>query len=226
MPDSNRITLTPDDSRYPPRLLEAVDDPPARRVDGNVDLLARRDLVAVCGARRCTPYGAMCAQETGRSVADTGMILLTGGAVGSQTAAIEAVLEHGGLCVVMLGSGLDQPYPARNIDLFRRVVDSGGAIVSPHPDAAPPLPVHFRTRNNLIVGMSLCLVVIEAGLPSGTYSTVDSAAELARPVFAWPGQAFSPQSAGSNAAIAMGTAACLDSVDTLAERLHLIHDNV
>ena len=220
-----RITLAPDDPRYPPRLLDVSSDLPAFRVDGDAGILARRDLVAVCGARRCTPYGMLCAQETGRTVADTGMILLAGGAVGTQTAAVEAALERGGQCVVMRGSGLDQPYPARNVELFRRVVDAGGAIVSPYPDDMPPLPVHFRARNDLIVRASLCLVVVEAGLPSGTYSMVDSATELARPVLAWPGQVSSPQSAGSNAAIAMGTASCLDSADMLAERPHLIRDN-
>lgn len=223
MPD--RITFEPIDPRYPPRLLDVSSDPPTLRVDGDADILARRDIVAVCGARRCTPYGMLCAQETGRTVAETGMVLLAGGALGAQTAAVEAALYHGGRCVVMLGSGLDHPYPARNAELFQRVVDAGGAIVSPYPDDMPPRPVNFRCRNDLIVRVSLCLVVAEAGLPSGTYSMVDSATELARPVFAWPGQVSSPQSAGSNAAIAMGTVSCLDSADTLAERLHLIRDN-
>lgn len=222
---SERITLAPDDPRYPPHLLDVSSDPPTLRVYGDAGLLARLDLVAVCGARKCSPYGAICAQETGRVIAKTDMTLLTGGALGVQTRAIEAALEHGGRCIVMLGSGLDNPYPQSNAALFQRVVDAGGTIVSPYPDDMPPRPANFRARNDLIVAMSLCLVVVEAGLPSGTFSAVDRAEEMARPILAWPGQVSSPQSAGSNAAIAMGMAACLDSAGTLAERLHLILDN-
>ena len=221
-----RIKLEPTDPRYPPRLRDASSDPPALRVDGDASLLARLDLVAVCGARKCAPYGVICAEATGRTVADADMMLLSGGAVGVQTHAIEAALEHGGQCIVMLGSGLNNPYPQGNAELFRRVVDAGGAVVSPYPDDMPPRPVNFRTRNNLIVHASLCLVVAEAGLPSGTYSMADSACGSSRPVLAWPGQAFSPQSAGSNAMIASGTATCIDCIDTLSERLHLIRDNM
>ena len=109
--------------------------------------------------------------------------------------------------MAVLAQGLDtDAYPDANAALFQRIVDEGGAVVSEQPWGRPPLPWMFRARNRIVTGISHCLLVCEAGIPSGTFAAADGALAQGRPVLAVPGRIDEPTSLGCNALIANGAA--------------------
>ncbi len=119
--------------------------------------------------------GRGCARRFASIAAERGIVIISGGARGCDAAAHEAALEVGGKTVVFLGGGCDRVYPFEHKGLFQRVVDAGGAVVSEQPWECDPRPYMFRERNRLIAGLARATLIVEAGLPSGTFSTADEA---------------------------------------------------
>lgn len=193
---------------YPDALMELDDPPQALYVVGNVDAL--REGLAVIGARKATPYGLAAARRFSALACEHGVPVVSGGALGCDSAAHEGALDAAGQTVVVLGGGCDRVYPARNFDLFQRVVDCGGAVVSEQAWDFPPLPYTFRARNRIIAGLSRATLIVEAGLPSGTFSTADDALAASREVLAVPGPITSPTSRGSNRLIYQGATPIVD----------------
>ena len=203
-----RHEIMPNDERFP-RALKEIPRPPAMlRVIGSPDALAEG--IAIIGARKATPYGRGCATRFSRIAAELGVSVISGGALGCDSEAHEGALWAGGTTVAFLGGGCDMPYPKRNVPLFQRIVDGGGAIVSERDWAEPPLPWMFRERNRLIAGLAKATLVVEAGLPSGTFSTADEALAAGKDVLAVPGSICSPTSAGANRLIAQGAHPIVD----------------
>ncbi len=190
-----RMTLAPSDDGYPAGLL-AVGSP-TLRVEGCWPDLG--GAVAVVGARGATRAGLGAASRLARGLATAGRTVVSGGAIGIDGAAHHGALE-GGATLVVLGSGLDQPYPSRNFALFERVV-SGGAVASPFDDDAKPQPWRFLRRNRVMAALACAVVVVEADLRSGALSTARAAVELGRPVFAVTG------SPGTDAIVERGAVA-------------------
>ncbi len=122
----------------------------------------------------------------------------------------EAALAAGAPTVAFLGGGIDEPYPRQNVGLFQRIVDAGGALVSEHEWDYAPLPYTFRERNRLIAGLAQATLIVEAGLPSGTFSTADAALAAGREVLVVPGAITSPASRGANRLIYQGAAPIVD----------------
>lgn len=202
----SRTEIAMEEGAYPELLQRVADAPRTLYVAGDASMLSL-PMVAIAGARKATPYGIACASRFAAIAAGRGACIVTGGALGIATAAMEAALDAGGTCVVVLAQGLDvDAYPAANADLFRHIVEGGGAIVSEQPWGRPPLPWMFRARNRIVTGLASCLLVCEAGLPSGTFSAADGALAQGRPVFAVPGRIDEPQSLGCNLLIASGAA--------------------
>lgn len=192
-----------------PKVLAAIPRPPERLfVVGNPAELVEG--IAIIGARKATPYGLGCARRFGYIAAQHGITVVSGGAYGCDSQAHEAALEAGGKTIVFFGGGCDRPYPARNFKLFQRVVDAGGAVASEQPWDMSPLPWMFRERNRLIAGMAKATLVVEAGLPSGTFSTADEALAANKDVMVVPGAITSPTSAGSNRLLAQGAMPIID----------------
>lgn len=202
-----------------PQLLAQIAHPPERLYGiGNPSVLMPG--VAVIGARKATPYGLSCARFVAAHVARRGLTVVSGGARGCDQAAHQAALDEGTPTVVVFGSGADVAYPKSARELFQRVVDEGGAIVSENPWGTQPLRGLFPRRNRIIAGLSMLLVIAEAGLPSGTFSTADAALEAGRVVGAVPGSILSPASKGSNHLLSQGASAILDeeTLDTALDR--------
>ena len=173
-----RIVLERGGEGYP-AAFEALADPPARLyVVGSVAALSEG--VAVVGARKATPYGRGCASRFARLAAERGVAVISGGARGCDAAAHEAALAAGGRTTVFLGGGCDRLYPAEHRGLFQRIVDGGGAVASEHPWDVAPRPWMFRLRNRLIASLARATLIVEAGLPSGTFSTADEALAAGR----------------------------------------------
>lgn len=168
-----RFELGRDDEGFP-GVLTTIPDPPSR-LYGVGDPAALQEGLAVVGARRATPYGRAAAKRFACSAAERGVAIISGGARGCDAVAHEAALAAGAPTVAFLGGGCNQIYPAENAGLFQRIVRGGGAVVSEHPWDFPPQGYTFRARNRLIAGLARATLIVEAGLPSGTFSTADEA---------------------------------------------------
>ena len=193
-----------------PSLLERVASPPKELfVVGCPDALLRPAL-AVVGARKATPYGKGCARRFARLASLRGICIVSGGARGCDAEAHRAALEADGPTVAFLGGGCDRVYPPENIALFQRIIEAGGAVVSEREWGFPPVPYAFRARNRLIAGISQATLIVEAGLPSGTFSTADEALAVGAEVLAVPGSITSASSRGANRLIAQGATPIVD----------------
>ena len=196
------------DVAYPPSL-ETVQYPPEKLyVIGNMDALVPG--LAVIGARKATPYGRGCARRFARIAAEKGICIISGGAKGCDSEAHKAALEVGGPTAVFLGGGCDKIYPAEHFQLFQSIIDSGGVLVSERSWDTSPRPAFFRQRNRLIAGMADALLIVEAGLPSGTFGTADDALDYGKEEFVVPGAITSNTSRGSNRLLLQGAMPIVD----------------
>jgi DNA processing protein len=206
------------DAAYPDRLQELADPPAVLHVAGGVAALAADDAVAIVGARRGTPYGLEVARGLGRGVASAGVSVVSGLALGVDSAAHIGALEHAAAPVAVLAGGADVPYPASRRGLYRRIVEQG-CVVSELPPGFTPFRWNFVARNRLIAGLAALTVVVEATERSGSLTTADFAEQLGRPVGAVPGAVTSRFSSGTNALLAAGAAVVRDTRDVLDELL-------
>ncbi|MGV8082665.1 MAG: DNA-processing protein DprA [Coriobacteriia bacterium] len=203
-----------------PALLAASPSPPAiLRGIGDPKVLSGPAL-AVVGARRATPYGLRAATEFAGWAAGAGWTIVSGAAVGCDQAAHRAAISAGGRTVAVLGCGADTVYP-RGADELLSAVSRSGAVVSELDWGYPPAKWTFRARNRIIASLSDALLVVEAGLPSGTFSTADYALASGRDVLAVPGSIFAPECRGANRLIRQGATPITD-VSELAEALGAI----
>jgi DNA processing protein len=217
--NGERHELYKDDPDFPEALRQISRPPEKIYVIGDVSALCEG--LAVVGSRRATPYGKGCAKRFAGIAAERGIVIISGGARGCDSASHEAALEKGGRTVVFLGGGCDEIYPACNFDLFQKVIDCGGAIVSEQDWTYKPLPFAFRERNRLIAGLAKATLIVEAGLPSGTFSTADEALAANREVLVVPGSITSKQSAGSNRLLYQGATPIVDD-ETFSDQLFAI----
>lgn len=230
-----RQVISIDDPLYPELLKEIPDPPEQLYVIGSLE--GFKQGLAISGPRRATEYGKQQA-STAAQRASLVASIVTGGARGIDTAAMRSVLgmqdgreelyEQGITALrkpmpqyVVLGGGCDAVYPAENFDLFQKVIDQGGAIISEYKWDAEPKPCQFRMRNRIIAGMCKALLIPEAGLPSGTFITAERALDYGREVWAIPGPIDSPQSKGTNKLIAEG-ATCIHDSDSLGDAIRSV----
>lgn len=215
----DRHFLTLGDPAYPAELLNMADPPLALFVQGRLDALAHAQRIAVVGSRNPTPQGRQNAHAFARSLAESGLTVVSGLALGVDGAAHEGALDGQGFTLALVGTGLDRVYPRRHHELAHRIV-AQGALVSEYPLGTPPLAAHFPQRNRLIAGLSLGTLVVEAALQSGSLITARLAAEQGREVFAIPGSIHATQSRGCHWLIRQG-AKLVESAQDVLEELHL-----
>lgn len=209
------------DIRYPPCIAELPDAPEVLYVRGDVEVLGQPAL-SVIGARGATPYGRALAEMAARIAAEAGLLVVSGGAKGCDFAAGSASLRAGGRHIVVLGTGADIPYPLSSRGLIEDALASGGAVVSLEPWGTPPMRWAFPKRNRVIAALSSALFVAEAGMPSGTFSTAETASQLGRELLVAPGSVFSPQSRGANYLISNG-ACCISDEEALEVAISRIY---
>ncbi len=200
---------------YPHRLREIFDPPSVIYVRGNLAPVDERG-VAVVGTRRASPYGREMARRLAGNLAASGVSVFSGLARGIDGIAHQAALDAGGRTIAVVGGGLDRIYPPEHADLASRICDQG-AMISEYPLGKLPQAQHFPRRNRVISGLSLGVLVIEAGMKSGAMLTVRWALDQDREVFAVPGPVISENSAGTNWLIQQGAKLVVDHNDVLDE---------
>ncbi len=203
------------DERYPSLLKDIPDSPPVLFVSGNPDILSLPQ-IAIVGSRNATPGGRENAHQFALHLAQAGFVITSGLAEGVDTAAHAGTLAAGGRTVAVLGTGPDLIYPACNDSLARRITESG-ALVSEFPPGVPARRDHFPRRNRIISGLSLGVLVVEAGMRSGSLITARLAGNYGREVFAVPGSIHSSLSKGCHRLIRQGATLVETSADIVAE---------
>jgi DNA processing protein len=215
----SRQVLTLGDPLYPARLLDMADPPLLLFVQGRPDALTQAARLAVVGSRNPTPQGGQNARAFAQALAEAGLCIVSGLALGVDGAAHEGALAGGGFTLAVVGTGLDRVYPSRHRALAHRIAEQG-ALISEYPLGTPPLAHHFPRRNRIIAGLGLGTLVVEAALQSGSLITARLAAEQGSEVFAIPGSIHSPLSRGCHALIRQG-AKLVESAQDVLEDLRL-----
>ena len=192
-----------DQPGYPSLLGEIDDAPPLLFVAGNVEILERPQL-AVVGSRRASPPALDNAAAFSRCLARAGFTITSGLALGVDGAAHRAALDAHGSTIGVLGTGLEKLYPQRHKALAQEMIERGSAVVSEFPLDAGPLPGNFPRRNRIISGLSLGVLVVEAGTASGSLISARLAAEQGREVYAIPGSIHHPGAKGCHQLIRDG----------------------
>ena len=219
--------LTPDSPFYPKSLKELPDAPIVLYVIGNHSLLNEPQL-GVVGSRRPTPNGRRVAREFSEHLSRSGLVITSGMALGIDVAAHQGALGCYGGTIAVLGTGVDQIYPARHRDIYQ-LIATQGALVSEFPLGTKPFAGNFPRRNRILSGLSLGVLVVEAALESGSLISARLAAEQGREVFAIPGSVLNPLSRGCHKLIREG-AVLVESPDDvlieLAPQLHSVMSGV
>ena len=208
--------VTWDDADYPDLLREIPAAPPLIFLRGQLEPIDRW-AVAVVGTRRLSAYGRQVTRDLVSGLVVNGITIVSGLARGIDAIAHRTALEEGGRTIAVMASGIDKVYPPEHRDLARDIVAGHGALVTDYPFGAEPESNHFPARNRLISGLSLGVVVIEAGEKSGALITARFALEQNREVFAVPGNIHSPVSIGTNRLIQQGGKLVMRVEDILEE---------
>ena len=208
--------LTWEDERYPALLRDIPSPPAALFVAGDPDILWQPQL-AVIGSRNLTAGGRDNARDFAMELSRQGMTITSGLAAGIDSVAHTAALDAGGYTAAVTGCGLDKVYPASSRNLAQRV-EAHGVLVSEFPPGTAPKREHFPTRNRIISGLSLGVLVVEAAMRSGTLITARLAGTQGREVFALPGSIHNPMAKGCHRLIRDG-ARLVENVEEIMQEL-------
>ncbi|MCX7614855.1 MAG: DNA-processing protein DprA [Clostridiales bacterium] len=222
--------VTMADAKYPDRLKAIHAAPALLYVKGHMPDFDEEVALCMVGSRKATPYGLINAEKLSFELASSGALILSGMAVGIDTASHKGALKAGSPTVAILGCGLDICYPPQNRDLMENIA-SIGALISEYPPGMQALGGNFPARNRILSGLSLGTIVIEAPLTSGSLITANYALEQGRDVFAIPGNIDAAVSQGTNSLIKQGAKLVTCAADVLEEytalyphKLHLIYN--
>ena len=215
--DNNAFMINISQKEYPELLKEIYFPPPILFCKGLKNISENNLKIAVVGTRRCSDYGQEAAGYISRELSKIGFTIISGMALGiDKTAHFAAIKETGG-SIGVLGTGIDIEYPYENKRLYNEIIVNGGLVTEFLP-GTPPLKSNFPARNRIISGMSIGVIVIEAGERSGAVVTAKSAVRENREVFAVPGNIFSDKSKGCHMLIKSG-AKLIENIDDILEEL-------
>ena len=207
------------DPRYP-RLLKEIPDPPhLLYVRGHGIESLGASSVGLVGTRQATGYGRNISERIAHDLSLLGIVVISGGARGCDSAAHRGVLKAGGTTIAVFGTGVDIVYPKEHARLYEEILDNG-LLVSEFPMSTPPTQYNFPRRNRIISGLSLGILIAEAPARSGALMTARFALEQNREVFAVPGSVVSDKSKGTNRLLKEG-AALVESAADIVEALSL-----
>ena len=206
-----------EDKDYPESLRKIPDAPKILYYRGN--FVAQESRFAVVGTRRPSPYGQQVTLQLAGELADAGLTIISGMAPGIDTFAHKICVEKGQRTIAVLGTGLDEKsiYPQQNIPLSKKIIETGGCLISELPPDSHGSKFTFPRRNRIIAGLSLGVLVVEAKEKSGSLITAQYAKEQKKEIFAVPGSIFSLNSRGPNNLIKNGAHLVESANDILGE---------
>lgn len=173
--------------------------------------------VAIIGTRKPSPYGEEAAYRISYDLAQAGVVIVSGLALGIDAIAHKAALDAGGVTIAVMPTGLDRPYPHTNRHIAKRIVANNGALISEYPPGTQPWQSQFIARNRIVAGVADGVLVAEAALKSGTLHTAGFALDYGRPVMAVPGNITNPMSTGTNNLIKTGARLITSAQEVLDE---------
>jgi DNA processing protein len=186
------------------QIIDTIAKPPKRFYFRGTLPATRRPTVAIVGTRKPTTYGREVTYQLSHDLAQRGIVIISGLALGVDGIAHRAALDAGGTTIAVLANGVDTIYPATNKNIADDILANGGAILSEYEPGVLARQYQFLERNRIVSGLSDAVIVTEAAIRSGTIATVTHALEQGREVFVVPGNITSPLSAGCNALIKQG----------------------
>lgn len=204
---------------FPKQLLQ-IKYPPKQLYVAGGNLNNNLPKVAIIGSRKPTLYGQKVVKDIASKLARAGVIIVSGLAYGIDSMAQQAAVEAGGITWAVLAGGLDKIYPAANLSLAKKIVASGGSLISEYPEGVSSMKHHFIARNRLVSGLSDGVLVIEAAPKSGTQITANFALEQNKIIMAVPGEIYKENSGGTNNLIKAG-AEVITSADDVLNALSL-----
>ena len=204
---------------YPSKLLNIKNSPSRIFAEGNLDLL-NSDSIAIIGSRYASENGMKTAELFSKSLSQVGLTIVSGLALGIDTTAHKFSCNQKGKTIAVLGSGLNKIFPPKNIDLYKKILENDGLIISEYAPDAEPSSSSFPKRNRIISGLSLGILVVEAKYRSGTSITAAYAREQNKPIFAVPHEIDNPYGIGTNRLLKKGAIAVTNPIDIL-EKLKL-----
>lgn len=214
--------LTKDDPKYPSSLLRIQGQPPVLYYKGTVPDFSNRLTLATVGTRSVSEYGSSAAYTIAHDLAAAGAIVVSGMALGSDTAAHRGALDANGTTVAFLGCGIDRVYPRENEGLMQEIINNG-AVMTDYAPGARPEGRHFPIRNRLISGVSHGVLVIEAAKKSGALITAEHALKQGKLLYAIPGRIGELASEGTNKLLISGAKTVTCSGDILDDFRHLFN---
>lgn len=213
-----KLTLRSDDF---PEILRHIPSPPkVLYVLGDLAPLLERPRVAIVGSRKISPYGKQVTEQLAGELANAGVVVISGLALGVDAIAHQAAVDAGGQCIAVLPTSVEDIAPRSNTNLAKTILAKGGAIISEYPADLPPQKVNFIARNRIVSGLSDGVLITEAALKSGTLHTANFALNQGKTVMAVPGNITSMGSQGTNSLIKAGALPITDASDVLSA-LHI-----
>jgi len=214
MNKSKIIKIT--DKKYPKKLLEIKNPPKQIYILGNEKLLYK-DSIAIVGSRECTPYGAKYAKEFAKKISQKEICIVSGMALGIDTAAHSGALKEKGHTIAVLGAGFNNIYPEENVELFNQILENDGLIISEYPPSTKVNLTKFPYRNRIISALSMGVLVVEAKHRSGSTVTAKYAKEQNKKLFSIPSNIDLKTGVGTNRLIQEGAKLVACAEDILLE---------
>ncbi len=211
--DKHRVMFAGEDI-YPSMLVQIPDPPVLLFYKGELANLTENPCIAVIGSRRCSMYGRRVAVKLAKDFVGAGVVVVSGLARGIDAEAHRGAIKAGGKTIAVMGTGLDICYPPEHRGLSEKIVKAG-ILMTEYPPMTKPMKYNFPERNRIVSGLSLGVVVVEAGGRSGTMITVGTALDQSRDVFAVPGEITHATSKGTNRLIRDGAGVVLSAKDVL-----------
>ena len=210
--------ISMEDELYPYNLKQIEDCPPILYALGNTDLLKNDNMLAVVGSRNASISACRLAGKISSELTLKDIIIVSGMARGIDAAAHEGALKAGGNTIAVLGTGIDEIYPKENEELYKEIAKNG-LILSEFPFHTKPQASNFPRRNRIVSGLSKGVLVIEAGVNSGSLITAHQALDQGRDVYATPGTPYDGKSAGCNKLLKEG-AILVETSDDILENFN------
>ena len=225
LPDRQAIRKVSSGDRGFPETLRHIPSPPKQLFYRGAELggLLQRPRIAIVGSRSISPYGKQITEQLARQLAQRGIVIISGLALGVDAVGHRAALDAGGLAIAVLPSPVDKVYPMTNRPLADRILAQSGALISEYAEDTFSFKQNFVARNRLVAGLAQAVLITEAAEKSGSLHTARFALEQGKDVLAVPGNITNPQSVGTNNLIKAGAtpvSSCLDVLHALGLEDH------